>query len=223
MLHLPRLRLLNGSKWISILSSKEKELVKEILTTLDLKVKSGESIFPKPQYIFRALDKIEETKVVILGQDPYYREGQANGFAFAVNQGIVKPPTLVNIFKELNTDIGSYEVDQTLEHWSNQGVLLLNNTLTVSEGKPGSHVKLGWHKITNKVIKHLSDTRQNLVFILWGKPAQTKAALIDDNKHHIISSPHPSPLSAYLGFFGSKPFSRTNQYLIRYGISPIRW
>lgn len=152
--------------WQEILSSKEKDLLCSILSTLDSQVKSGEVVYPRPRHIFRALRGINETKVVIIGQDPYYREGQANGFAFAVNHGVPKPPTLVNIFKELESDIGSYEVDQTLEHWVEQGVLLLNSSLTVIEGKPGSHAKIGWHKITNKVIKHLSELEERKPLVL---------------------------------------------------------
>lgn len=166
---------------------------------------------------------MDQTKVVILGQDPYYRKDQANGFAFAVDVNIKTPASLVNIFKELNDDIGEYEVDKSLQHWANQGVLLLNSCLTVKEGKPGSHKDLGWLKITNKIIKWLSDEKENLVFILWGIHAKNKADLIDDEKHLIIRSAHPSPLSAYQGFFGSKPFSRTNEYLISNNIKPINW
>lgn len=211
------------SYWTEILPPREKTLLENILSALDEMEDRGEVFYPEPRNIFRALYGLESTKVVILGQDPYHRKGQANGFAFAVNREMTMPPSLANIFKELESDIGHYRVDRTLEHWAQQGVLLLNSALTVLEGKPGSHADLGWHKITNRVIKHLSDEKENLPFILWGKHAQTKAGMIDDSKHHIILSPHPSPLSAHSGFFGSKPFSRTNKYLESHNLEPIIW
>ena len=210
-------------KWANqILSKEERLLLKTILDELSKSSKT-ETIYPPAKNVFRALENLDSVKVVILGQDPYHGEGQANGFAFAVNQGTTKPPSLLNIFKELKSDIGEYQVDQTLEHWANQGVLLLNSSLTVLAGKAGSHSNIGWHKITNRIVKHLSDTRENLVFILWGKHAQAKASIIDDERHCVIMSAHPSPLSAHSGFFNSRPFSKTNEYLISKQLKPIIW
>lgn len=209
--------------WVASVCTKEdKELLKRIFDRLKEETKT-EVIYPPARCIFRALENLDSVKVVIVGQDPYHGEGQANGFAFAVNLGTTKPPSLVNIFKELTTDIGSFKTDETLEHWASQGVMLLNASLTVMKGKPASHGDLGWQKITNRIIKHLSDSREHLVFILWGKFAQSKMSIIDDEKHLIISSAHPSPFSAHTGFFGSKPFSRTNDYLIRHDRQPIEW
>lgn len=209
--------------WVySVCTKEEKELLKRIFDKLKEETKT-ETIYPPARCLFRAIDNLESVKVVIVGQDPYHGEGQANGFAFAVNRGITKPPSLVNIFKELTSDVGSFKTDETLEHWANQGVMLLNASLTVVKGKPASHSDLGWQKITNRVIKYLSDSRENLVFILWGKFAQSKSHIIDDEKHLIISSSHPSPFSAHQGFFGSKPFSRTNQYLSMHNLQPIEW
>lgn len=209
--------------WVASVCTKEdKELLKRIFDRLKEESKT-EVIYPPARCIFRALENLGSVKVVIVGQDPYHGEGQANGFAFAVNAGTTKPPSLVNIFKELTTDIGAFETDETLEHWASQGVMLLNASLTVMKGKPASHSDLGWQKITNRIIKHLSDTGEHLVFILWGKFAQSKMSIIDDEKHLIISSAHPSPFSAYTGFFGSKPFSRANDYLVRHNRQPIEW
>lgn len=209
--------------WVASVCTKEdKELLKRIFDRLKEETKT-EVIYPPARCIFRALENLDSVKVVIVGQDPYHGEGQANGFAFAVNLGTTKPPSLVNIFKELTADIGSFKTDETLEHWASQGVMLLNASLTVMKGKPASHGDLGWQKITNRIIKHLSDSREHLVFILWGKFAQSKMSIIDDEKHLIISSAHPSPFSAHTGFFGSKPFSRTNDYLIRHDRRPIEW
>ena len=209
--------------WVASVCTKEdKELLKRIFDRLKEEAKT-ETIYPPARCIFRAIDILDSVKVVIVGQDPYHGEGQANGFAFAVNAGTAKPPSLLNIFKELASDIGEFKTDETLEHWANQGVMLLNASLTVVKGKPASHSDLGWQKITNRVIKYLSDSRENLVFILWGKFAQSKSHIIDDEKHLIISSAHPSPLSAHRGFLGSKPFSRTNQYLSIHNIQPIKW
>lgn len=209
--------------WVASVCTKEdKDLLKRIFDRLKEESKT-ETIYPPARCIFRAIDNLESVKVVIVGQDPYHGEGQANGFAFAVNAGIAKPPSLLNIFKELASDIGAFKTDETLEHWATQGVMLLNASLTVVKGKPASHSDLGWQKITNRIIKHLSDTGEHLVFILWGKFAQSKMSIIDDEKHLIISSAHPSPFSAYTGFFGSKPFSRTNDYLVRHNRQPIEW
>jgi uracil-DNA glycosylase len=162
--------------------------------------------------------------VVILGQDPYHGPGQAHGLCFSVQDGVRIPPSLQNIYKELRDDIG-IPIRQTgnLTHWGKQGVLLLNATLTVLAEKAGSHQGLGWEEFTDAVIKKLSDEKEHLVFILWGKYAQSKGRVIDETKHLILKSAHPSPLSAYNGFFGSKPFSKTNFYLKEYNRTPIDW
>jgi uracil-DNA glycosylase len=163
--------------------------------------------------------------VVILGQDPYHGPRQAHGLSFSVQNTIPLPPSLKNIYKELENDL-KIELDKTngnLEFWAEQGVFLLNTTLTVEENKPLSHSKIGWDIFTNQVIKKLNELKSNLVFILWGKFAQSKTDYIDDDKHLVICSPHPSPLSAHRGFFGSKPFSKTNQYLTSKNINKINW
>lgn len=210
-----------GVEWINKICSKgERDLVKKVLSEI---ATSGDKIYPKPRHIFRALDTLDNPKVVIIGQDPYHGEGQANGLAFAVDQGTKPPPSLVNIFKEVKADVGEFQTDQTLQHWADQGVVLLNSSLTVVRGLPGSHANIGWHKITNRVIKYLSDNHTNLVFILWGKHAQSKSEMVDTEKHLILTSPHPSPLSAYSGFFGSRHFSQTNLYLCHNHLEPIRW
>ena len=160
-----------------------------------------------------------------MGQDPYHGENQANGLAFSVNNGIKLPPSLVNIYKEIENDLGIKTINKggCLDGWAKQGVLLLNATLTVRANQAGSHQNKGWEKFTDSVIKLLSDKKENLVFILWGNYAQKKGVVIDENKHLVIKSAHPSPLSAYNGFFGSKPFSQTNSYLIFSNQEPINW
>ena len=161
---------------------------------------------------------------MILGQDPYHGEGEANGLAFSVNRGIRLPPSLKNIYKELNSDLG-IEIPKhgDLTKWAKQGVLLLNSVLTVEKDKPGSHRNMGWEEYTDSVIREISEEKEHIVFILWGKYAESKRDLIDERKHLIISSPHPSPFSARRGFFGSKPFSRCNAYLKRNHIEEILW
>jgi len=184
------------------------------------------SIFPPAELCFAAFNKtsFENTKVVILGQDPYHNFNQANGLSFSVGKQVKMPPSLKNIFKELKTDL-NYEMplNGNLEQWANQGVLLLNATLSVRAHKPGSHQKKGWELFTNKVIELLSLKRENIVFILWGNYAQQNQNKIDQGKHKIISSAHPSPFSARKGFFGSKPFSKTNNYLASVGKEKINW
>lgn len=183
--------------------------------------------FPPPAQIFAAFDScpFDNVKVVILGQDPYHGPGQANGLCFSVNRGVQAPPSLQNIFKEVQTDMGlpAPSTDNDLSRWARQGVLLLNSTLTVEAHRPTSHQGHGWEQFTDDVIRTLNDSKEHLVFILWGSYAIKKGAFIDRNKHLVITSPHPSPLSAYRGFFGSRPFSRTNAYLVQNGIAPIDW
>ena len=183
-------------------------------------------IYPKSKDIFKAfeLTSFEDVKVIIVGQDPYHGPNQANGLAFSVNSGTNFPPSLLNIYKEYSSDLSlSLPNDGDLSSWAKQGVLLLNSILTVESGHPGSHKNLGWEKFTNAIIRVLSDKKKYLVFILWGAYAQSKKVFIDSSNHHIISSPHPSPLSAHRGFFGSKPFSRCNEYLRANKIDEINW
>lgn len=184
-------------------------------------------IYPAPRNIFRAFElcPFDTVEVVILGQDPYHGQNQANGLCFAVNPGVQIPPSLQNIFKELAADLGEPVKNKTgdLERWGKQGVLLLNATLTVEAHKAGSHQGKGWEQFTDAVIRKLSEDREHLVFVLWGNYAKAKGAHIDRTKHLVIESPHPSPFSAFSGFFGSKPFSKTNDYLIRYNKKPIDW
>ena len=184
------------------------------------------TVYPHPKNIFRAfaLTPFDAVKVVILGQDPYHGIGQAIGLSFAVEEGVRNPPSLQNIFKEVEADMG-YAPDPSgdLTRWATQGVLLLNATLTVRGAAPGSHQGKGWEQFTDAVIRTLSQEREGLVFILWGNYARSKKGLIDASKHCIIESPHPSPFSAYGGFFGSKPFSKANAYLLEQGQVPIDW
>ncbi len=188
--------------------------------------KTTHTVYPPGQKIFAAFEHtpFDQVKVVILGQDPYHGPGQAHGLSFSVPEGIKPPPSLVNIFKELHTDLG-LPISKTgnLEKWAKQGVLLLNATLTVRANTPGSHQKQGWEEYTDAVIKKLSDQKKGLVFILWGKYAQDKKILIDTSKHFILQSPHPSPFSAHNGFFGCKHFSKTNEILKKQGLKEIDW
>jgi uracil-DNA glycosylase len=199
----------------------------ELVELLRAEKKSGKNIYPPGNLIFNAFDQtpIEAVRVVILGQDPYHGPGQAHGLSFSVPRGIKPPPSLVNIFKELKSDIGIVNIPThgDLSAWAQQGVLLLNASLTVRDNEPNSHANLGWAPFTNAVIEAVSRKCDHVVFILWGKFAQQKAALIDQDNHLILASAHPSPFSADKGFFGSKPFSKTNDWLIAHGIDPIDW
>lgn len=186
----------------------------------------SKQIFPPAKLIFNAFDHtpFDKVKVVILGQDPYHNDGQAHGLSFSVNDGIQFPPSLINIFKEINADLGiPIPKSGNLTRWADQGVLLLNATLTVQAHQAGSHQNKGWENFTDAAIKKLADERENLVFLLWGSYAQKKAAFIDGNKHLILKSVHPSPLSAHRGFFGNKHFSQINEYLVSKGQTPIEW
>lgn len=183
-------------------------------------------VYPPSKLIFNAfnLTPFNDVKVVILGQDPYHNVGQAHGLAFSVPDGIQKPPSLQNIFKELNQDLGiNIPTNGNLEKWAKEGVLLLNASLTVRAHNAASHAKIGWQRFTDAAIRTLSEQKNNLVFILWGNYAIAKENLIDHNKHLILKTVHPSPLSASRGFFGCKHFSKTNEYLIKNGITPIDW
>ncbi len=183
-------------------------------------------IYPPAQDIFNAFHftPLDQVKVVILGQDPYHEEGQAHGLSFSVKPGIDIPPSLVNIYKELEDDLGCYIPNHGyLEKWARQGVMLLNTVLTVRAHQANSHKNMGWEEFTDAAIRILADQDRPLVFILWGRPAQQKKAMIHNPRHLVLESPHPSPLSAYRGFFGSRPFSKTNDYLTRHGLAPIDW
>lgn len=183
-------------------------------------------VYPPGSQIFSAFDycPVEAVKVVVIGQDPYHGPGQANGLCFSVAEGVPMPPSLVNIFKELKNDLGK-EIPPhgSLERWARQGVLLLNATLTVRDSQPGSHQNRGWEQFTDAVIRKLAAVKQGLVFILWGAYAQKKAAIIDLSSHFVIKSAHPSPFAAHKGFFGTRPFSQTNDYLLKTGKTPIEW
>lgn len=188
--------------------------------------KKSYTIYPKEENIFAAFNNtpFEDVKVVILGQDPYHGVNQAHGLAFSVNDGIAHPPSLKNIFKELHDDLGcTIPKSGNLTSWAKEGVFLINAVLSVRANEANSHKNMGWEIFTNAVIKVLNEQKENLVFILWGAPATTKASLIDEKKHMILKAPHPSPLSSYRGFFGSKPFSKTNDYLRSHDIKPIEW
>lgn len=196
------------------------------LSTFVKEAYQSEVVYPPPKYIFRAFDlcPFEKVEVVILGQDPYHGKGQANGLSFAVADGVRLPPSLQNIFKEIQNDIGPLQhTGGDLSRWATQGVLLLNATLTVKAHLAGSHQNKGWEEFTDAAIAALSKEREHLVFILWGNYAKQKGVHIDRKKHFVIESPHPSPFSAYNGFFGSKPFSRANTYLETHGKRPIDW
>lgn len=197
--------------------------LKEFIVT---RYRAGATIYPKADRYFEALNltPFDEVKVVILGQDPYHNQGQAHGLCFSVPPGITPPPSLVNIYKELSDDLGlPVPHHGYLRSWAEQGVLLLNSTLTVEDGEAGSHQNQGWETFTDAVIERLNRLKSGVVFILWGAYAQKKGKVIDSDRHFVIKSPHPSPLSAYRGFFGSKPFSQTNGYLASKDQSPINW
>lgn len=184
-------------------------------------------VYPPPGFIFRAfeLTPFDKVKVVILGQDPYHGAGEANGLCFAVNKGVRLPPSLQNIYKEIKSDLGTESKwkNGDLEEWAKQGVLLLNSTLTVRADSAGSHQNKGWEEFTDRVVATLNEQKEKLVFVLWGKYAKDKGKVIDRRKHLVIESPHPSPFAARSGFFGSKPFSRTNEYLRQTGKDEIEW
>ncbi len=186
----------------------------------------GKVIYPSGKNIFSAFDqtKFDEVKAVIIGQDPYHGPGQAHGMCFSVKPGVKPPPSLVNIYKELKADVG-FKIPSHgyLVSWANQGVLLLNSVLTVEQSKAGSHRGKGWEQFTNRVIEVLNESKENLVFFLWGNPAQKKGVIIDAQKHKILKSVHPSPLSAHRGFLGCRHFSQANKYLESKGIDPIKW
>ena len=212
--------------WNEILAEEMQKDYYQELQTFVQKRRAEVRVFPEEKNVFNALEltPFESVKVVILGQDPYHGFGQAHGLSFSVQKGIPLPPSLKNIYKELQEDIGGeLPTEGDLSHWAKQGVLLLNTVLTVEEGNANSHKGKGWERLTNRLIESLNELKHPVIFILWGKPAQDKEKLITNLNHVILKAPHPSPLSAYRGFFGSKPFSRVNDILIQQGQTPICW
>lgn len=208
--------------WEDLLSD---EIKKSYFLELAATIKQKSNVCPSKQDMFRAFELVpfQNIRVVIIGQDPYHGEGQANGLAFSVNIDQSIPPSLRNIFKEIQNDVCITNTSGDLTNWAAQGVLLLNSILTVTKDSPGSHANLGWEKFTNKVISDISAHLENVVFLLWGSYARSKNSLIDSNKHLILECPHPSPLSAHTGFFGCKHFSMTNEFLISKGKAVIDW
>src|SRR5258705_1345237 len=215
------------ASWKEILQEEfNKPYFEQIVHHLRTERSQGKTIYPPGSYIFNAFNTtaFEKIKVVILGQDPYHGPGQAHGLCFSVQNGVPPPPSLINIFKELQEDIGVPVPDHgNLTHWAEQGVFLLNASLTVRAGEPMSHSKIGWAQFTDEVIKKISAGKKHVDFILWGKFAQENKLLIDETKHCILRSAHPSPLSAHAGFFGCKHFSKANEYLMSKGIDPVDW
>ena len=214
-----------GESWLKVLKEEmDKPYFVKLMKELSVKYES-ESVYPPENDIFKAfrLTPYEKVKVVIIGQDPYHGKGQAEGLAFSVKKGQRIPPSLINIYKELESDLGISRASHgSLVSWAEEGVLLLNTVLTVKEGQANAHAKLGWTVFTDEVIRSLGKRKEPMVFILWGNQAKTKAALIPE-RHKVISSVHPSPLSASKGFFGSRPFSTANQFLSKIGKEPVNW
>ncbi len=215
------------SGWKKVLESEfSKPYFLQIVHFLKTEKNMGKIIYPPGSQIFNAfqMSPFEKTKVVLLGQDPYHGPGQAHGLSFSVPDGIRPPPSLLNIFKELHTDIGmAFPTNGNLTPWAKQGMLLLNAYLTVEAQSPMSHSQAGWGEFTNTVIRLLSDLKQHIVFLLWGKFAQEKQVLIDETRHLVLKAAHPSPFSADKGFYGCRHFSKTNEYLMKNGIDPIDW
>ena len=214
--------------WKSILKDEfNKPYFQQLVTFLKTEKAQGKIIYPPGPLIFNAFNQtpFEKVKVIILGQDPYHGPGQAHGLSFSVPAGIKPPPSLMNIFKEIESDIGVKmpEGYGNLMHWAEQGVLLLNASLTVRQSEPNSHAAFGWMEFTDAVITQLSEMKKGLVFLLWGKFAQSKQSLIDETKHHVLKAAHPSPFSVDKGFYGCKHFSKTNELLMLDGQSPIDW
>jgi uracil-DNA glycosylase len=216
------------SSWLEQLKDEfEKEYMIRLKTFLTEEKQNGFTIYPKGADIFNAFNQtpFAQLKVVILGQDPYHGANQAHGLSFSVQKGVNPPPSLKNIYKELLTDIPGFVLPNhgDLTYWAQQGVLLLNATLTVRAASPGSHQKKGWEIFTDTVIRKISEEKEGVIFLLWGKFAQAKTELIDEGKHHVLKAAHPSPYSADSGFFGCKHFSKTNAVLVKDGRAPIDW
>jgi uracil-DNA glycosylase len=190
------------------------------------RARAGAVVYPPGRLIFNALDStpFDSVRVVILGQDPYHGPGQAHGLCFSVLDGVQRPPSLINIFRELEDDLGCrMPPGGNLQHWAEQGVLLLNAVLTVERGNAGAHQGKGWERFTDRVVQELNAGRENMVFLLWGSYAQKKGAVIDRDRHLVLTAPHPSPLSAHRGFFGCRHFSKANAWLERHGLTPVQW
>ena len=213
--------------WKDVLKSEfSKTYFQQLVTYIKIEKSQGKTIYPSGNLIFNAFDhtRFPDVKVVILGQDPYHGAGQAHGLSFSVPDGISIPPSLRNIYKELHSDIGLQIPDSgNLSKWADQGVLLLNAVLTVRANEPASHSRIGWMEFTNHIISKLSENRTGIVFILWGKFAHEKQVYIDETKHFVLKAAHPSPLSAHTGFFGCRHFSKTNEILMKQGLTPIDW
>jgi len=215
------------ASWKEVLQNEfSRSYFQEIVAFLKIEKAQGKIIYPPGSLIFNAFNTtpFDKVKVVLLGQDPYHGPGQAHGLCFSVQNGVALPPSLVNIYKELNNDVGT-PIPKTgdLTRWAEQGVFLLNASLTVRAGEPLSHSKIGWTEFTDAVIKIISSQKRNVVFLLWGKFAQDKQSLIDETKHHVLKAAHPSPFSADKGFFGCRHFSKTNNFLMKDGLDAIDW
>lgn len=220
-------RIKMSNSWLKFLEKEfDKTYMKKLVLFLDAQYEEKKTVYPDLQNYFKALDlvDIQDLKVVILGQDPYHGENQAHGLCFSVQKGVRFPPSLQNIFKELKTDL-NIEIPENgnLTRWAEQGVLLLNSVLSVEKEKAASHQNQGWEEFTDKIISVINENCDHVVFILWGAYAQKKAAFVDRNKHLVLESAHPSPLSSYRGFFGSKPFSKANAWLRQKGKKEIKW
>ncbi len=214
--------------WLPALQNEfQKPYMLGLTQFLEQEEEQGTIVYPKHSDVFNAfnLTPFNEVRVVILGQDPYHGANQAHGLSFSVQKGVAVPPSLKNIYKELQADIPGFKIPAhgDLSSWAKQGVLLLNATLTVRAGEPGSHQKMGWEQFTDQAIRALSEQREGLVFMLWGRYAQAKASLINPTKHVVLTAAHPSPFSAYNGFFGCSHFSKANAYLVKKGEKPIVW
>jgi len=216
------------SSWKEVLKNEfTKTYFLEVVTFLKMEKNAGKIIYPPGPLIFNAFTQtpFHKVKLVIIGQDPYHNPGQAHGLSFSVPSGVKPPPSLMNIYKEINASVGIAMPAEfgNLTKWAEQGVLLLNAMLTVRANEPGSHSKIGWMNFTDAVIKKISDEKSGIIFLLWGKFAQEKQVLIDETKHHVLKAAHPSPFSAYQGFFGCNHFVKTNQLLTEKGMQPIDW
>lgn len=216
------------TSWQEVLGQeKQQDYFKQILAYVKAERQAGKTIYPPQADVFNAfkLTPFDQVKVVILGQDPYHGPGQAHGLCFSVQPGIAPPPSLLNMFKELEQDISGFQRPEHgfLQSWAEQGVLLLNTVLTVQQSQAHSHAKIGWERFTDMVIAQLNQHRDGLIFLLWGSHAQKKGAIIDRQRHHVLMAPHPSPLSAHRGFFGCGHFSQANLLLQQQGQSPINW
>ena len=215
-----------GNSWDERLKEEWNKPYYRRLRALLVEAYRTETVYPAAECLFAAIRAVDydEVKVVILGQDPYHGPGQAHGLSFSVRKGVRTPPSLVNIYKELEADLGiPMPSSGNLEGWARQGVLLLNSSLSVRAGQPQSHRHLGWEQLTDEIIRQINERAEPVVFLLWGRPARSKKALITNSHHLILEAPHPSPLSAHSGFFGCRHFSKTNAFLKAHGRTPIRW